>query len=218
MHGDPLEPDDFSHFSYAVPDAPKGGRARFAKQGTYDSLNPFIVKGVSADGVREYVYETLMARAYDEPFTLYGLIAEAVETHSGEILKFIGDGVLAVFPTGEGLNSAQVCANALNAARHALQTAREAEPPLDLRFGMGMHVGEVLYGNIGSATRIDFTVLGPAVNVAARIEGLCSDFDKPMLFSEEFARLLDVPTELAAKVTLKGQNSVSSILMTREAP
>jgi peptide/nickel transport system substrate-binding protein len=80
MHGVPREPLDFSHFSYADPDAPKGGRARFAKQGTFDSLNPFIVKGVSADGVREYVYETLMARAYDEPFTLYGLIAEAVES------------------------------------------------------------------------------------------------------------------------------------------
>ncbi|MEM8574948.1 MAG: extracellular solute-binding protein [Pseudomonadota bacterium] len=80
MHGDPLEPADFSHFSYANPDAPKGGRARFAKQGTYDSLNPFIVKGVSADGVREYVYETLMSRARDEPFSLYGLIAESVET------------------------------------------------------------------------------------------------------------------------------------------
>jgi len=80
MHGNPLEPADFSHFSYANADAPKGGRARFAKQGTYDSLNPFIVKGVSADGVREYVYETLMARAYDEPFSLYGLIAERVET------------------------------------------------------------------------------------------------------------------------------------------
>ncbi|MDJ0512068.1 MAG: extracellular solute-binding protein, partial [Methyloceanibacter sp.] len=80
MHGDPLEPADFSHFSYVNADAPKGGRARFAKQGTYDSLNPFIVKGVSADGVREYVYETLMSRAYDEPFSLYGLIAERVET------------------------------------------------------------------------------------------------------------------------------------------
>ena len=84
MHGVPREPLDFSHFSYADPDAPKGGRARFAKQGTYDSLNPFIVKGVSVDGVREYVYETLMARAYDEPFTLYGLIAEAVETPTGQ--------------------------------------------------------------------------------------------------------------------------------------
>lgn len=80
MHGEPREPSDFAHFSYTNPDAPKGGRARFAKQDTFDSLNPFIVKGVSADAVREYVYETLMARAYDEPFTLYGLIAETVET------------------------------------------------------------------------------------------------------------------------------------------
>jgi peptide/nickel transport system substrate-binding protein len=80
MHGDPREQPDFQNFSYANSEAPKGGRARFAKQGSYDSLNPFIVKGVSGDGVREYVYETLMARAYDEPFTLYGLIAETVET------------------------------------------------------------------------------------------------------------------------------------------
>jgi peptide/nickel transport system substrate-binding protein len=80
MHGDPREQPDFQNFSYTNPEAPKGGRARFAKQGSYDSLNPFIVKGVSGDGVREYVYETLMARAYDEPFTLYGLIAETVET------------------------------------------------------------------------------------------------------------------------------------------
>ena len=56
MHGTPREQADFSHFSYANPDAPKGGTARFAKQGTFDSLNPFIVKGVSADGVREYLY------------------------------------------------------------------------------------------------------------------------------------------------------------------
>jgi len=80
MHGKPREGADFSHFSYANPDAPKGGRATFAVQGTFDSLNPFIVKGVSADGLRDYVYESLLARAYDEPFTLYGLIAEAVET------------------------------------------------------------------------------------------------------------------------------------------
>ena len=80
MHGEPAEVSDFTNFSYANPDAPKGGTARFAKQGTFDSLNPFIVKGGVADGMREYVYESLMARAYDEPFTLYGLIAEAVET------------------------------------------------------------------------------------------------------------------------------------------
>ena len=80
MHGKPKEAADFAHFSYANPDAPKGGSVRFAKQGTFDSLNPFIVKGARADGMRDYVYESLMARAYDEPFTLYGLIAETVET------------------------------------------------------------------------------------------------------------------------------------------
>jgi peptide/nickel transport system substrate-binding protein len=80
MHGAPKLGLDFKYFSYANPNAPKGGIARFAEQGTFDSLNPFIVKGMSADGLREYVYESLMARAYDEPFTLYGLIAEAVET------------------------------------------------------------------------------------------------------------------------------------------
>jgi peptide/nickel transport system substrate-binding protein len=80
MHGEPREGPDFTHFSYANPEAPKGGRVSFAVQGSYDSLNPLIVKGVSADGIREYLYESLLARAYHEPFTLYGLIAESVET------------------------------------------------------------------------------------------------------------------------------------------
>src|SRR5262245_66248511 len=80
MHGEPREAVGFAHFPYANPEAPKGGRAVFAMQGSFDSLNPFIVKGESAEGIREYVYESLLARAYDEPFTLYGLIAEKVQT------------------------------------------------------------------------------------------------------------------------------------------
>jgi peptide/nickel transport system substrate-binding protein len=80
MHGEPAQPKDFSHFRYASPDAPKGGRLVLAKRGSFDSLNPLIVKGVSAEGIRDYVYESLLARAYDEPFSLYGLIAETVET------------------------------------------------------------------------------------------------------------------------------------------
>ena len=79
MHGEPERQEGFTSFPYANPGAPKGGRATFAVQGSFDSLNPLIVKGEPADGVREYVYESLLARAYDEPFTLYGLIAEAVE-------------------------------------------------------------------------------------------------------------------------------------------
>jgi peptide/nickel transport system substrate-binding protein len=80
MHGKPAEDPDFTHFPYANPNAPKGGRVTFAVQGSYDSLNPLIIKGEPAEGVRQYVYESLLTRAYDEPFTLYGLIAESVET------------------------------------------------------------------------------------------------------------------------------------------
>ena len=79
MHGEPRAPAGFSAFSYVNPEAQKGGRLTLAKRGSFDSLNPLIVKGQSAEGVRDFVYESLMARALDEPFTLYGLIAETVE-------------------------------------------------------------------------------------------------------------------------------------------
>jgi peptide/nickel transport system substrate-binding protein len=79
MHGEPKLPAGFQHFSYVNPDAPKGGRLVMTTYGSFDSVNPLIVKGEAATGVREFVYETLMARGLDEPFTLYGLIAESVD-------------------------------------------------------------------------------------------------------------------------------------------
>ncbi|MCL4766001.1 MAG: extracellular solute-binding protein [Hyphomicrobiaceae bacterium] len=79
MHGEPALPPGFTHLPYVNPDAPKGGRLRLGALGTFDSVNPFIIKGVTPSGVREYVYESLMARSQDEPFTLYGLIAGRVE-------------------------------------------------------------------------------------------------------------------------------------------
>lgn len=85
MHGDPVLPADFTHFPYVNPDAPKGGRVDYAFQGSFDSLNPFIVQGDGARGLVDLefgnnVYETLMMRSADEPFTLYPLVASAVET------------------------------------------------------------------------------------------------------------------------------------------
>jgi peptide/nickel transport system substrate-binding protein len=80
MHGDPAMPEGFRHFPYVNPDAPKGGRLVHGMLGTFDSLNPFIVKGLATGAVRGYVSESLMARGYDEPFTLYGLLARTVET------------------------------------------------------------------------------------------------------------------------------------------
>src|SRR5215475_14209856 len=91
MHGAPALPADFAHFGYANPDAPKGGRLTQGVLGTFDSLNPFIVRGLPPQALRAplvsgnnavtgYVAESLMVRGYDEPFTLYGLLAKTVET------------------------------------------------------------------------------------------------------------------------------------------
>jgi peptide/nickel transport system substrate-binding protein len=79
MHGEPALAAGFTHFPHANPSAPQGGRLNLGAQGTFDNLNPFIVKGTSAQGVREYVYESLMTRGPDEPFSLYGLIAASVD-------------------------------------------------------------------------------------------------------------------------------------------
>ena len=79
MHGEPALPRDFSHFPYVNPDAPKGGSYREAIVGTFDSLNPFIVKGQPIYGLRSYVFESLLARSTSEAFTLYPLIARSLE-------------------------------------------------------------------------------------------------------------------------------------------
>ena len=80
MHGKPALPVDFTHMPYTNPGAPKGGRLVWGILGTFDSLNPFIVRGLAVQPVRNYVVESLLARGQDEPFTLYGLLARTVET------------------------------------------------------------------------------------------------------------------------------------------
>ncbi len=80
MHDEPKYAATFPHLNYVNADAPKGGAIRLAVLGSFDSLNPFIVRGAPVAGLRDYVFETLLARSYDEPFSLYGLIAETVET------------------------------------------------------------------------------------------------------------------------------------------
>ena len=80
MHGAPALPPDFAYMPYSNPDAPKGGRLVQGLPGTFDSLNPFIVRGLAVQQIRGYVVESLMARGYDEAFTVYGLLAKSVET------------------------------------------------------------------------------------------------------------------------------------------
>ncbi len=79
MHGEPKYKQGFKNFNYADPNAKRGGKISFATIGTFDSLNPLIIKGVAALGIRKHVYESLMARSFDEPFSLYGLIAKSIE-------------------------------------------------------------------------------------------------------------------------------------------
>lgn len=79
MHGAPALPRDFTHLPYANPNAPQGGRLTLGQQGTFDSLNPFLPRGVAPPGIRGYVYESLMARSEAEPFSLYGLLAASIE-------------------------------------------------------------------------------------------------------------------------------------------
>ena len=80
MHGAPAMPDGFAALPTPIPMPPKGGRLVQGVLGTFDSLNPLIVKGLAVQAIRGYVVESLMARGYDEPFTLYGLLARTVET------------------------------------------------------------------------------------------------------------------------------------------
>jgi adenylate cyclase len=118
-----------------------------------------------------------------------------VQERKGEILRFIGDAALAIFPIGTE-PAAVACAKALDAAQAAvkrmaeLNTKREAAGLPRLRFGIGLHLGLVLYGNIGTPTRIEFTVIGAAANEAARIEGLCKTLKVDVAVSENVARHL----------------------------
>jgi adenylate cyclase len=117
----------------------------------------------------------------------------AILKHGGEVLKFMGDGLLAIFPLPEGADPAPVCRAALAAAAETGQAVAALDDwPLlsrrgGLRWGLALHIGELLYGNIGAADRLDFTCIGPAVNLAARLEGLASRLRRTVLFSAEFA-------------------------------
>jgi adenylate cyclase len=121
-----------------------------------------------------------------------GAVVGAVEQHGGQVLKFLGDGLMAVFALEERA-AGTACADALAAAEAALaanaaiNSRREAagEPLLEL--DVALHLGDVMYGNVGSARRLDFTVIGPAVNEASRIEALCEPLGCHVLMSAAFA-------------------------------
>ncbi len=109
----------------------------------------------------------------------------AITAHGGEVLKYIGDGLLAIFPVTDRIDPAAACAEALAAAHQARAEVAKVE---GMRFGLALHLGEVLYGNIGSGDRLDFTCIGPAVNLAARLEKIAGQLGRSVVASREFAR------------------------------
>ncbi len=112
-------------------------------------------------------------------------IAGAVHAFGGEVLKFIGDGVLAIFPvTGAPAEACEAALRAVAAARAGmahLDAVRRAQGLPPLPFGAALHLGEILWGNIGAADRLDFTAIGPAVNLVSRLEGLCRALGRSVL-------------------------------------
>lgn len=119
----------------------------------------------------------------------FDVMAAPVSKFGGEILKFVGDGMLAIFP----LEDPEACNRALRAAVAAregmleLNRRRIARGSFELGYGVALHVGEVMYGNIGTATRLDFTVIGPAVNVASRMQTLAKELRRQVVLSAPFA-------------------------------
>lgn len=117
----------------------------------------------------------------------------AIRAHGGEVLKYMGDGLLAVFPIDEYVGDAQqVCSHVLDAARESRASVEALHYPIGeaverFRFGVALHVGKILYGNIGGGNRLDFTCIGPAVNLAARLEKIASRLHRTVVASEGFA-------------------------------
>jgi adenylate cyclase len=117
----------------------------------------------------------------------------AIATHGGEVLKFMGDGLLAVFPFDEYVGDVgKACAKVLEAACEARANVEAMQFPIGetverFRFGVALHVGRILYGNIGGGNRLDFTCIGPAVNLAARLEKMTSRLHRTVVASAAFA-------------------------------
>ena len=117
----------------------------------------------------------------------------AIRTHGGEVLKFMGDGLLAVFPIDEYVGDVQqVCSHVLEAARESRASVDAMQYPIGetvehFRFGVALHVGKILYGNIGGGNRLDFTCIGPAVNLAARLEKIAGRLNRTIVASAGFA-------------------------------
>ena len=143
---------------------------------------------------------------------VFEILTASLRERGGQVLKFIGDGMLAIFPFEE-VDRAETCRRTLDAAIEAmrnidaLSAARAAAGLPVASVDLALHLGEALYGNVGATDRLDFTVIGPAINEVARIEALCEPLDRAVLISAEFAAGMtaaDSRLELLGRHALRG--------------
>lgn len=147
----------------------------------------------------------------------FEFIEAAVTAQGGEILHFIGDAILIVFPTLEKGDRRHACKGAIEAARDAfngiatvnLRRCRAGQPAI--RFGVGLHVGDVVYGNVGTPDRLNFTVMGAAVNRAARLQSMTKELLRSVLISADFAASLNEPVESLGCFPMKGVKGLQEI-------
>jgi len=174
---------------------PQAGRRILAgqiKRGQGESLNAVIMatdlRGFTA--LSDRLSGADMIALLDDYFDA---VTSSIHQRRGEVLKFIGDGVLAIFPTGDEGDFTSTTVRALDAAIASLarldviNAARHQRGDAEIRTGIGLHLGEVTYGNVGAADRLDFTAIGPAVNLTARLEGLTKRLMRPLVTSQAFA-------------------------------
>ena len=140
----------------------------------------------------------------------FEFVAAAVTARGGEILRFIGDAMLIVFPIDDDMCQKAACNAAIDSAIDAQSTLaslnhrrrRRGEP--EIKFGVGLNVGEVVYGNVGAPDRLDFTVMGPVVNRTARLESLTKTLGFNILFSQQFSESIDTPSTCLGMHEMKG--------------
>jgi len=170
---------------------------------------------VLADSMSAQAYLSMLNDYFD-------CVLTPVQARGGEVLSFIGDAALAIFPVGDDVGDA--AARAILATTEAfasmegLNDHRAAVGATPLRFGIGLHIGDVLYGNVGTSTRIQFTVVGAAANEAARIESLCKTLDVPLLASEGVARHTPQAWRSLGTHRLRGVGKPVELFTLRAAP
>jgi adenylate cyclase len=128
-------------------------------------------------------------------------IVSAIHAHDGDVVKLIGDGTLAIFTAEDRMHACSAALSAAIAARQSVaelkkHRALDGKPVTDMY--LGLHVGEVFYGNVGSRERLDSTVIGPAVNEANRIAAMCRSVDQPVLMSAAFADVGNIKRRLVS--------------------